>query len=226
MASLMGFANGMRGAAASVDPLVLAAVVKFAFVFVHPFIDGNGRLSRFLFHHTLAQSGALPGGMVLPVSVAMKRHEDQYLQTLQSFSRSARSRWSVRPLGEGEFDFQFRGEPSIYQFWDATPAAEFSLRMASEALHRDLFEETHFFGRYDRLFREVNAALDAPNPVLTRLVTTVVKEGRISKNLRKRHADYLDQAQFDLIEEMYRQLTEEDEDEAPRDQTRQEQRPK
>jgi hypothetical protein len=31
---------------AELDPLVHAAVVSFAFVFIHPFMDGNGRLSR------------------------------------------------------------------------------------------------------------------------------------------------------------------------------------
>jgi len=35
--------------------LVRAAVVSFAFVFIHPFMNGNGRLSRFLIHHCLGQ---------------------------------------------------------------------------------------------------------------------------------------------------------------------------
>jgi Fic family protein len=42
-------------------------------------MDGNGRLSRFLFHHALCQSGKLEKGLLLPVSVAMKRNEEDYL---------------------------------------------------------------------------------------------------------------------------------------------------
>ncbi|NCP40953.1 MAG: Fic family protein [Rhodoferax sp.] len=32
-----------------IDPLVLGTLVSFGFVFARPFMDGNGRLSRFLF---------------------------------------------------------------------------------------------------------------------------------------------------------------------------------
>lgn len=55
------------------------------------FMDGNGRLSRFLFHKVVCGHGLLPNGLVLPVSVAMKRHEERYLQVLQTFSRPARA---------------------------------------------------------------------------------------------------------------------------------------
>ncbi|NCP82863.1 MAG: hypothetical protein CO065_04580 [Comamonadaceae bacterium CG_4_9_14_0_8_um_filter_57_21] len=58
-----------------IDPLVRGTLVSFGFVFAHPFMDGNGRLSRFLFHKVVCGHGQLPNGLVLPVSVAMKRHE-------------------------------------------------------------------------------------------------------------------------------------------------------
>lgn len=57
MDGLMRTANAREG---SVPPLVEAALVSFGFVFVHPFTDGNGRLSRLLAHHSLSLQGALP----------------------------------------------------------------------------------------------------------------------------------------------------------------------
>lgn len=84
MEGLMRLANRPP---ATLDPLVHAAVVSFAFVFIHPFMDGNGRLSRFLIHHCLGQSGRLPPGFLLPISVAMKKHEADYLQALTTFSQ-------------------------------------------------------------------------------------------------------------------------------------------
>lgn len=87
MEQLMALSNQRP---AGLDPLVHAGVVSFAFVFLHPFMDGNGRLSRFLIHHCLGQSGGLPAGFLLPVSVAMKKHEEQYWQALTAFSRPAR----------------------------------------------------------------------------------------------------------------------------------------
>jgi len=44
------------------------------FVFAHPLMDGDGRLSRFLFHKVVCGHGVLPNGPVLPVSMAMKAH--------------------------------------------------------------------------------------------------------------------------------------------------------
>jgi Fic family protein len=84
MTELMALAGS---APKAIDPVVAASIISFGFVFIHPFMDGNGRLSRFLFHHALCQSGMLEKGLVLPVSIAMKRHEADYLTALRAFSR-------------------------------------------------------------------------------------------------------------------------------------------
>ena len=78
----MVFANEAPG---HVDPIVAASVASFGLVFIHPFMDGNGRLSRFVFHQALCNSGRLAKGFLLPVSVAMKRHEADYLAALPTF---------------------------------------------------------------------------------------------------------------------------------------------
>jgi len=43
-----------------VDPVVVASVASFGFVFIHPFDDGNGRTHRYMIHHTLANRGVSP----------------------------------------------------------------------------------------------------------------------------------------------------------------------
>ena len=53
------------------DPVLQAAATAFAFVHVHPFQDGNGRLHRCLIHHVLAERRFTPAGMVFPVSSVM-----------------------------------------------------------------------------------------------------------------------------------------------------------
>jgi hypothetical protein len=59
MEQLMALGND---APTRIDPLVAAGVISFGFVFLHPFMDGNGRLSRFLIHQTLCRAGALDNG--------------------------------------------------------------------------------------------------------------------------------------------------------------------
>jgi hypothetical protein len=50
------------------DPVIYAAIIAFGFVFIHPFMDGNGRIHRYLIHEVLANAGFTPRGIVLPVS--------------------------------------------------------------------------------------------------------------------------------------------------------------
>ena len=188
MDSIMALANS--AGSTPVDPLVLGALVSFAFVFAHPFMDGNGRLSRFLFHRVVGASAALPNGLVLPVSVAMKRHETQYLQALQTFSRPAREAWSVQWIDGDRFDLAFQGPPEIYRYWDATACVEFSLHMAHEALEKDLREESDYLLRFDRLYRALNEAIDMNNNDLTLLVQSALQHGGVlSKNrIKQLHA--------------------------------------
>ncbi|WP_243391567.1 Fic family protein [Pseudohalioglobus lutimaris] len=49
------------------DPVVYAAIIAFGFVFIHPFMDGNGRIHRYLIHEVLAKAG-FASGIVLPMS--------------------------------------------------------------------------------------------------------------------------------------------------------------
>jgi hypothetical protein len=145
MAEWLEFANA---APTEVNPIIAASIISFGFVFLHPFMDGNGRLSRFLIHHALCSSGKLENGLLLPVSIAMKRQEQAYLEALQDFSKPVRERWQVRWLDGMKYDFEFQGDVSIYQFWDATLAVEFIARMADLALEVELRQETLFLQRY------------------------------------------------------------------------------
>ncbi|MFC7667675.1 Fic family protein [Hymenobacter humi] len=42
------------------SPVLSAAAIAFGFVFIHPFVDGNGRVHRYLIHHLLARLGFTP----------------------------------------------------------------------------------------------------------------------------------------------------------------------
>lgn len=198
MQALMEFANVQ---ARTIDPLIAAACLSFGFVFIHPFMDGNGRLSRFLFHYALSQSGRLADGMILPVSIAMARHEGEYLAALQSFSRPARERWDVRMLGADHYDFSLKGSSTFYRYWDATDCVAFGLRMAEAALAEDLHRQVRFSRRYDVVVRQINARFDIRNSVLNILVISALENGRVSKHRRDQYAHAVPETAFDAIEQ-------------------------
>ena len=204
MEEWMRFANE---APRHVDPIVAASVASFGFVFLHPFMDGNGRLSRFLFHQALCASGRLAKGQLLPVSVAMKRHEAQYLAVLQSYSRPARERVQVTWIDEGDYRFEFKTDEAIFRYWDATRCVEFGFQMAEQALDVELKQETSFLARFDAVTRRVDAQIDIRNNDLATLTIICLDAGGvISNKKRKRFAERVPASAFDLVEAAVRDV--------------------
>ena len=198
MEDLMAFVNNPPK---EIDPIIAASIASFSFVFIHPFNDGNGRLSRFLFHKTLCQSRRLENGLILPVSVAMKNNEDDYLSTLQKFSRPARDLWSVKWIDDHQYDFRFNGKGTIYRYWDATKAVEFGYKMAQQALDVELKNETEFLARFDEILKKVNQKYDIKGSTMTTLVMMCLdNNGKVSNKRRKQYTGQVPEAAFDFIE--------------------------
>lgn len=188
---------------ATLDPLVHAAVVSFAFVFIHPFMDGNGRLSRFLVHHCLGQSGSMPPEFLLPISVAMKKHEAQYLQALTSFSQPARQLCRVAWAGDEHYSYEWLPHADIwFRYMDLTACTEFALQMAEVALATHLRQEVDFLALFDAVTRHINERYDLRNSDLaTLIVTTFQNGGKLSNNRRKQYEGRVQAHVLDAIEE-------------------------
>ena len=176
-----GWARMANSTEGDVPPLVRAALVSFGFVFLHPFMDGNGRLSRLLAHHSLNLQQALPlvdgQATLLPLSVAMKRHEADYLAALEAFSRPARQLWDVTYLADNEFLFDFKSTPHVYAHWNGEAAAHFVTTCAEQALAQSLLEETRFIQAYDQAFERIDRAFNLPNRTVNLLIQWVRQNG-------------------------------------------------
>lgn len=184
-----------------IHPVIAASVTSFGFVFLHPFMDGNGRLSRFLFHQQLCLSGQMEKGQLLPISLAIKTSEAKYLAALQAFSKPARALWSMQLIARHDYDFRFDGSDAIYRYWDATQCVEFGLEMAEEALNTHLRHEVNDLMCFDAVRRAVNDRYDVRETILHHLINGCLDlNGVVSKNLRKRYADRVDEVVFDFIE--------------------------
>jgi Fic family protein len=67
-------------------PYILAVIVSYTFVFIHPFEDGNGRIHRFLLHDILHRFNFTPTGIIFPISATLLRNKQKYDQMLESVS--------------------------------------------------------------------------------------------------------------------------------------------
>ena len=61
------------------EPSVCAVLGHFIFVYLHPYMDGNGRIGRFLMNVMLASGG-------YPWTVISMEHRDRYMNALEKAS--------------------------------------------------------------------------------------------------------------------------------------------
>ena len=168
----------------NVPPIVAAAVSAFAFVFVHPFDDGNGRIHRFLIHHILASRGYTPRDFIFPVSAAILRDRHGYDQVLESFSQPILEfvewRWGLNGslLVEGDAG-------DLYRFVDMTAFAEYLHERVAETVRHDLREELGFIAAFDRAFRAVSEIVDMPDRRTSLVIRLCAQNGgRLSARKR------------------------------------------
>lgn len=172
-------------AASDVHPVVHAAVVAYAFVFIHPFEDGNGRSHRFLIHNVLARRGFTPAGVVLPVSAVMSKDPTAYDRSLEAFSRP------VLDLADYTLDEQARMTvrndlSACYRFMDLTPQAEALFDFVRVTVERELVEEIRFLRYYDRAKRAVQDVADLPDRMIDLFLRCCGQNGfRLSRRKRE-----------------------------------------
>jgi hypothetical protein len=176
----------------AVDPVVAAAVCSFAFVFVHPFADGNGRIHRFLMHHVLAKRGYSPDGVIFPISAAILRDRRSYDQALETFSK---------PLFDF-IDWHWTSDQEIavandtgdlYRYFDATVFAEYLYDRVGDTVRRDLREELGFVAIFDRAFSAVREIVDMPDRRVSLFVRLCMQNGgRLSATKRAQFSELTD----------------------------------
>lgn len=202
--------NGMvafdRGPAQELDPIIAAAVLAFGFVYVHPFQDGNGRIHRYLIHHVLAQRGFNPPGVVFPVSAAILEQIDEYRRILETYSARLLPLvdWRQTP----EFNVRVLNDTGdFYQFFDATPHAEFLYACVRKTIEEDLPHETDFLRRYDKFREYVVAFIDMPDRVIDLLFRFLHQnDGHLSQRAREHEFEALTDAEAGRIEYIYKDV--------------------
>ncbi len=171
---------------ASPDPVIMAAAIAFGFVYIHPFMDGNGRIHRYLIHDVLAKAGFTPRGIVLPVSAVILANLDEYIATLEQFSKLVNQLTDFDPA---QPDIPAIGNDPVYFCYpDLTAQAEFLYKALERTVTKDLQSEIDYLLGFDRAGKAMNAFLDWPDHSME-LFIRVVREngGTLSTSKSKSH---------------------------------------
>lgn len=187
LSSLMdGFLSALDMALAvpGQDPVVLAAAMSFAFVFLHPFDDGNGRVHRYLMHAVLARLGFTPPHVLFPVSATLLKNPLLYDDMLESFSRRVMARLEYRMDAQGEI-MVTQDSADFYRFIDYTPIVREFRRLLRETMETEWRGELDYLAWYDRIRSAMRGIVDMPDKKANQFITFCQQNGgRLSKTKR------------------------------------------
>ena len=147
---------------APVPTLVAAAVISFAFNFLHPFSDGNGRIHRFLLHHVLARNHFGPQGIILPVSTVILNRPQEYGQALESFSKPLMERVEYT-LDDRQRMKVTNDTADFYRYIDCTELTRIAIDFIRETIETELPQELRFLMQHDEIRRRMNDIVELPN---------------------------------------------------------------
>lgn len=188
------------------DAVLLATIIAFGFVFIHPFEDGNGRIHRYLFHHVLSEKGFVPKGLIFPVSAVILERIEEYRKTLEHFSKPRLDFNEWRPTEKNNVEV-LNETIDLYRYFDATKQAEFFFECVEETVNKTLPEEVAYLKKYDILNEFIKNYIDMPDKLVDLLIRFLTKnDGKLSKRAREKEFDKLTNNEIRAIEEKYAEI--------------------
>ncbi len=170
-----------------IHAVIIAAIISFGFVFIHPFGDGNGRIHRFLIHYILSKKGFTPTDMIFPVSSIMLKNMRDYDAILESFSKPLLSILTKYDLTEEGIMTVKQASKSYYQYIDFTMITEYLFSCINEAIFDDIEREIKFLVNYDKTKKAIQEIIDMPDNQIDLLIKFVTQNnGNLSSSKRNK----------------------------------------
>ena len=150
-------------------PVLTAAIIAFGFVFMHPFVDGNGRIHRYLIHHMLAKMKFTPQGIIFPVSAAILERIDDYRVVLESYSHPLPDFIEWKTTEDHNVEV-LNDTADYYKYYDATLQAEFLFECIDYTIKEIIPEEVLYLQRYDQMKGWLDDNFEMPDKTVALLI--------------------------------------------------------
>ncbi|SIS54385.1 Fic/DOC family protein [Zobellia uliginosa] len=192
------------------DAVLAAATIAFGFVFIHPFVDGNGRLHRYIIHHILAKKEFTQQGVIFPVSSSILDHIDDYKTVLESYSHPLLDHIDWKETEDHNVDVT-NDTIDFYRYFDATKQAEFLYDCVQDTLERVIPEEVTYLQNYDAFKKFIDNNFEMPDKMVAILVRFLEQnDGVLSKRALKKEFSALNEKEIMEIEKQYKTIFLED----------------
>lgn len=188
------------------NAVLMASMMAFGFVFIHPFEDGNGRIHRYLFHHVLCEKGFVPKGLVFPVSAVILGRMNEYRKILEHYSKPRLHLIEWRPTEKNNVEV-LNGTIDLYRYFDATKQAEFFFECVEETVNKTLPDEIGYLKKYDLLNEFIKNYIDMPDKLVDLLIRFLTQnDGKLSNRAREKEFEKLSDSEIKAIEEKYAEI--------------------
>jgi hypothetical protein len=217
---LTAFEVATRGA----EPLARAAAIAFAFVYIHPMRDGNGRIHRFLINDTLIRDKAVPDGVILPVSATITSSLDfraRYDRTLEVFSRPFMQRYAAS-YRFGELVAYEDGTSSnlvfddyddaqfAWRYPDLTEHVFYTAQVVAHTIRTEMADEARVLVIFQRAQERLKEVLEMPDQDANRIIRSLKENGwQVSSKLKKAYPQLADADRAERLVEAVRSAFEE-----------------
>lgn len=160
--ALMAAWARMRPVSGPGGAVLEAACRSFAFVFIHPFGDGNGRIHRLLLHNVLALRAFLPPRLVVPISAVMLADPQGYDQALESFSKRVMPQVDYKLDADGELTIR-NDTDDLYRYPELTAVCEATFEWLARAIEENLVSELDVLRRFDQVRARMREVVEMPD---------------------------------------------------------------
>lgn len=187
---LRTFVERTKGA----SPIARAAVASFAFVYIHPLADGNGRVHRFLVNDVLRRDGAIHAPFILPISALITEHSVErarYDEALEAFSRPLMSRYAERysftrepeeqpdgVMSNFHFDAYAEARPA-WRFVDLTSQVEYTAGLLQRTIQQEMHAQAAFFRSLGQARAAVKEIIEGPDSDVDAIIRSVHENGGV-----------------------------------------------
>jgi hypothetical protein len=188
------------------DAVLAAAILAFGFVFIHPFEDGNGRIHRYLIHHTLAKKHFSQQGIIFPVSASILNHIDDYRIVLQQYSHPLLDFIEWKETQDHNIEV-INETIDYYRYFDATSQAEFLYDCVIDTIENIIPAEVTYLAQYDEFKHFVDNEFEMPDKMVALLVRFLDQNnGILSKRAREKEFGTLTETEINQIEKRFSEI--------------------
>ena len=183
------------------SPVMRSAVAAFAFVYIHPLADGNGRVHRFLINDILRRDGAIPDPVILPISAvitddsAERRLYDSVLDQVskplmqgirdQVAFANTRTQYPDGVVSNIEFTGQDQARP-VWRYPNLGPHVVFMSNVIRRTISEQMREESRYLRSHIRARQAIKEVVEMPDHQADRLLRSIEQnEGKLSNVLAK-----------------------------------------